>query len=107
MARATNYEHPLFLTSDLIGIRRTTMAKVLGVSPAAISFWSSGRSPLPERHISELLILINHGLSAARVVHKKAARKKNSPQIAAAVEVYGARLCRADEILSELDNGRA
>ena len=107
MTRATNYEHPLFIASDLIGIRRTTIAKVLRVSSAVISIWSCGKSSLPERHIDDLLALVNYGLSAARNIHIKAARKNLAPQIAVAVAVYGARINRAEELLEEFCNDSA
>ncbi len=104
MVRARSYSSPVIEALDLLGIKRSNIALVLGVSCATITGWGAGRSPIPDDHYDALRNLASHALLIAIQVHTKAAARNDHPsQIIDAISVYKDRIHRAEEILKVCD----
>ena len=101
--RARDYIPPIVEALDYLGVARKTSAAILGIAPCSMANYAAGRSEIPATHVKTLIGIGQHALVAARVAISGTQKQKN-PQLRAAVEVYSARVNRAEELLEEISN---
>ena len=90
----------------LLGVRRSTIAEVTGVSASLISHWYAGQERVSPKHHPKLVALLRAAHKTAVAALGEAAAKPNFEKVEAAFNGYRSRACQAGAILTELEQHR-
>jgi transcriptional regulator with XRE-family HTH domain len=90
-AKASNRK--LFELTKMLGVEQIVLARQLGVSRSAMSFWMTNQRPMPAKYRPALVVWAAEALRTARTRHQKDVQTLPTAELkVAAIEAFEARI---------------